>query len=129
MTAPVLSVCVSCRSPDGPDTARPGDALLSRLREAAQARRSDVVVRPVECLSVCKRPCTVALSSPGRYTYVFGDLDPVADADALLDCARIYAEQEHGYMLWRERPEPLRRGIVARIPPTSWLAEDGRHPR
>ena len=48
---------------------------------------------------------------------------------ALLDCAIAYANQEHGYLLWRERPEPLRRGIVARIPPAGWLTEDGRHPR
>jgi len=62
-------------------------------------------------------PCTVAISSPGRCTYVFGDLDPARDAAATLASARTYAGQEHGYMLWRERPEPLRRGIVARIPP------------
>ena len=30
---------------------------------------------PVECLSVCKRPCTVALAAPGKWTYVVGDLD------------------------------------------------------
>ena len=34
-----------------------------------------VAVQPVECLSVCKRPCTVALAAPGKWTYVVGDLD------------------------------------------------------
>jgi predicted metal-binding protein len=100
--------------------------LLASLRDAVPA---GVIVRPVQCLSVCKRPCTVALSGPDRYTYVFGDLDPARDSGALLDCVRTYGEREHGYMLWRERPEALRRGIVARIPPGGWIADDGAHPR
>ena len=88
-----------------------------------------MLVRPVQCLSVCKRPCTASLSGPERYTYVFGDLEPQTGAAALLDCARAFLEREHGYLLWRERPEPLRRGIVARIPPPHGLAADGAHPR
>lgn len=125
----VVSVCISCRSADGPDTDRPGEALIAALRSAARRAGSTISVRPVQCLSVCKRPCTVALSSPGRYTYLFGDLDPAADIPALLEGVATYARQEHGYMLWRERPEALRKGILARIPPTGWDAEDGRHPR
>lgn len=122
-----LSVCISCRGTDAPESDRPGEALLAALREAEAG--SNLRIRPVQCLSVCKRPCTVALSSAGRYTYVFGDLDPATGAAALLECAKAYGEQEHGYLLWRERPEPLRRGIVARIPPLSWESDDGRHPR
>ena len=125
----VISVCTSCRGSGEAESDRPGERLLASLRQARDEAGSDVIVRPVQCLSVCSRPCTVALASPGRYTYVFGDLDPATDAAALIDGARIYAEQEHGYMLWRERPEPLRRGIVARIPPPAWESEDGRHPR
>lgn len=125
----VLSVCVNCRGPD-PDGVNPGEALLAALRAAAPADHGcDLRIRPVQCLSVCKRPCTAALASPGRYTYVFGDLDPARDAAALLDCVRTYAEREHGYMLWRERPEALRGGIVSRIPPVVWDAPDGAHPR
>lgn len=127
--AAILSVCTSCRAADGA-AGSPGDVLLAALR-AAQAEGVDpaILVRPVQCLSVCQRPCTVALSGPERYTYVFGDLDPDRDAAALLDCARTYAATEHGYLLWRERPEPLRRGIVARLPPPGWTTDDGRHPR
>ncbi|MGA0598855.1 DUF1636 family protein [Enterovirga sp. CN4-39] len=128
-TPVAVSVCVSCRSADGGDGS-PGDALLAALRTAqASGAASDVVIRPVQCLSVCKRPCTIALSRRDGYTYVFGDLDPALHADAVLECAESYAAQEHGYLLWRERPEPLRRGIVARIPPVSWTTKDGRHPR
>ena len=124
----VISVCTSCRPAEGEGS--PGETLLAALL-GLQAERpaADVVVRPVQCLSVCKRPCTAALSGADRYTYVFGDLHPEDGAAALLDCARLYREAEHGYLLWRERPEPLRRGILARIPPVGWLEADGRHPR
>lgn len=125
----VLGICVSCRGAD-PDAPNPGGAMLAALRAADPSGSGcDLRIRAVQCLSACKRPCTAALTSPGRYTYVFGDLDPARDAEALLDCVRTYAAQEHGYMLWRERPEALRRGIVSRIPPVDWDAPDGAHPR
>jgi predicted metal-binding protein len=129
----VLSVCVSCQTvgeagSGEAGSARPGERLLARLRDDVLGDGS-LTIRPVQCLSVCKRPCTVALSSPGRYTYLFGDLDPETGADALLTCVASYRQQEHGYLLWRERPEPLRRGILARVPPVGWDGEDGRHPR
>jgi predicted metal-binding protein len=71
----------------------------------------------VECLSVCKRPCTVAVSSPGRWTYVYGDLDPASAAETILAGAALYARTPDGIVPWRERPEALRKGVVARIPP------------
>ena len=125
----ILSVCTTCKAEGESGTDLLGARLYAALREAADAAGAAVIVRPVQCLSVCKRPGTAALSSPGRYTYVFGDLDEATGPAALLDCAKAYLEHEHGYLLWRERPEPLRRGIVARIPPAGWIGEDGRHPR
>ncbi|MDB5557862.1 MAG: metal-binding protein [Enterovirga sp.] len=124
----VVAVCVSCR-PAGAPAGLPGAELLARLREEAGCLGPGVEIRPVQCLSVCKRPCTIALSSPGRYTYVFGDIDPAGGAAEIVACLEVYRQQEHGYMLWRERPESLRRGIVARIPPITWDTEDGSHPR
>lgn len=122
----VVSVCVSCRAAAGPDEARPGADLLAALRATDVP---GVEVRAVQCLSVCKRPCTVALSAPGRYTYLFGDVDAAGGIVDLLACIETYRRQEHGYMLWRERPESLRRGILARIPPLDWAPADGSHPR
>ncbi|MBV9076191.1 MAG: DUF1636 domain-containing protein [Methylobacteriaceae bacterium] len=125
-TAPrtVMSVCVTCRR-DG-EAERVGERLFAALQAAGGPA---VAVRPVQCLSVCKRACTVALSGPGRYTYLFGDLDPDRDVAALLEGARLHAEAEHGFLLWRERPEALRRGTVARVPPLGWSPADGRPPR
>ena len=38
--------------------------------------RTNLAVAAVECLASCKRPCTAAIASPGKWTYVVGLLDP-----------------------------------------------------
>lgn len=119
----VIAVCTTCRTES---EASPGLEMIAALRRLAPP---GVAVRPVACLSVCRRPVTATLSGPDRYTYVFGDLEPQAGAGALAACASAYRTVPHGFLLWRERPELLRRGIVARIPPPDWASEDGSHPR
>jgi predicted metal-binding protein len=78
-------------------------------------------LRGVNCLSQCKRSCTVALSGPGRFTYVFGDLDPEAPdhADAVLAVTASYAAAPEGFLAREDRPAPLRAGILGRVPPLS----------
>ena len=34
----------------------------------------------------------------------------------------------YGFVRWRDRPEVLRRGLVARLPPAAWSPEDGSPP-
>jgi predicted metal-binding protein len=68
-------------------------------------------------MSGCDRACTVALSAAGKPSYLFGDKRPDAEtARAVLDLARLYAESATGDLPRRDRPEPFRRGILARIP-------------
>jgi predicted metal-binding protein len=122
-----LHVCVTCRPPDGPEAEadRPGSqlyrALQARLAEAEPPL--DIRLEPARCLSVCKRPCTVAVSSPGRWSYIYGDLDPAISLDAILDGVRRYAATSDGIVPWRERPQEFRKGVVARIPPLNSLPE------
>ena len=52
-----------------------GPGLFEALGERLAAE-PDIALKAVECLSVCKRPCTVALAAPGKWTYVVGDLTP-----------------------------------------------------
>ena len=120
MAAPVtVYVCSTCRAAsDDPDGPRAGARLAAALRRKARRGATDVIVSPVECLSVCKRPVTVAFASPGRWTYVYGDFDAEA-ADEILAAAALYGETEDGLIPWRQRPEPLKRGVVARLPPSS----------
>jgi predicted metal-binding protein len=110
-------VCVSCRGKDN-DAERPGrrlfDAITGRLGEGDD---TGITVTPVECLAVCKRPCTVALAAPGRWTYVVGDLHPQDHVDDLIAMALRYGTSSDGIVPWRERPQSFRKGVVCRIPP------------
>ncbi len=115
-----LHVCVTCRQAGGPDdkALRPGAVLHQALIEAlAQPDAPMVRVEAVECLSVCKRPCTIAVSGPGRWTYIYGDLSADTSVETILDGVRRYAATTDGLVPWRERPEAFRKGVVARIPP------------
>ncbi|MGQ3356774.1 MAG: DUF1636 family protein [Phreatobacter sp.] len=116
-----LMVCTTCRAAGADaDAPRPGAQLLAALGEALAANTDAgvrVVVEPVECLSVCKRPCTVSITAPGRWTYVYGDVDAAAHAGPLIAFATQYVATADGLVPWRERPEFIRKGVVARIPP------------
>jgi predicted metal-binding protein len=59
----------------------------------------------------------VAFSGEGRFTYLFGDLDPERDAPAVLDAFTLYAERPDGFMERFKRPEVLQAGILGRVPP------------
>lgn len=108
-----LLVCVTCKSGERNLGAAFHEKLAERLAGEA------IAVRPVECLAVCKRPCTVALAAPGKWTYVVGDLDPAEHVEDAANAARKYAASADGVVPWRERPVPFRKGVVARTPPLS----------
>ena len=48
------------------------------------------MVRPVQCFSVCKRPATVAVTSPDGYTFLFGDLQTDSGTAALKSFVKSY---------------------------------------
>jgi predicted metal-binding protein len=123
----VVSVCVTCKTGVAGSEIRPGPALIDALR-AAIAPGTDVVVRPVQCLGVCKRPTTVAVSGADGFTFVFGDQNPEVAPAALASFVQSYREADYGFVPWRQRPEVLRRGLVARLPPAAWSPEDGSPP-
>ncbi len=124
-TAACLSVCFRCKPEGwrGEDDSRPGVALADAIEQEARRRGLDLdLLRDVRCMSQCKRPCVVAFSGEGRFTYLFGDLDPQRDAPAVLDAFRLYAERPDGFMERFERPEALQAGILGRVPPLAPLA-------
>ena len=122
----VVSVCTTCKSAVG--GASVGPLLLDAITAGLGAGDSDIVVRPVQCLGVCKRPATVAVSSPDGYTFLFGDLETQSGSAALLSFVRSYRQSGYGLVPWRERAEVLRKGMVARLPPARWSPDDGRAP-
>jgi predicted metal-binding protein len=118
--AATLHVCVTCVAGEDRETVlRAGRRLHDALVEAQ--RRQDYPPRfrivEAECLSNCNRGCSVALSGPGRWSYVYGDLGQASVEDLLAGASR-YAATKDGLVPWRERPTIFRKGVIARIPPS-----------
>jgi predicted metal-binding protein len=120
--APTVYVCVTCRPPGQVDSElRPGAVLAAAVERAAAG--SEVAVRRMRCLGNCSRGPSAALRCNGSWTYVFGDLDQ-ANAGALVEGARLLARAADGILPWRGRPEPLKRGLIARVPPIGFEEVD-----
>jgi predicted metal-binding protein len=120
--ATTIHVCITCRSagePLEPKTERAGARLLAALSALADDR---VRITAVECLSVCKRPCTIGFAAAGKWTYVYGDFSPEG-APAILAAAELYALAPDGLIPWQQRPEALKKGVVARLPPLPPISE------
>jgi predicted metal-binding protein len=118
-TAATLHVCVTCLAGEDRETVpRAGRRLHDGLVEAQRRQHDPPSFRIVEaeCLSNCNRGCSVALSGPGRWSYVYGDLSETSVDDLLAGASR-YAATTDGLVPWRERPTIFRKGVIARIPP------------
>ncbi len=131
----VLYVCTGCnhtKSGEERIGVRSGKRLWDALiAEVARRGGSAVHVAPVACLSVCKDTCAAALTAPGKYTYVFGWLDPLTSAADLLSCAELYAGAEGGHVPRAERPTATRR-LISRVPSPGRdpdVDDDPRNPR
>ena len=123
----VVSVCVTCKISDS--GAVVGPDMFAAIQAALGDDDPNVVVRPVQCLSVCKRPATVAVTSPDGYTFLFGDLQAQSGTAALASFVKSYQNSDYGLVPWRERAEVLRKGMLARVPPMRWSPDDGRAPK
>ena len=123
----IVSVCITCKTADGGTVVGPD--MFAAVRAALGEGDPGIVVRPVQCLSVCKRPATVAVTSLDGYTFLFGDLRADSGAAALASFVKSYQNSGYGLVPWRERAEVLRKGMVARVPPMRWSPDDGRAPK
>jgi predicted metal-binding protein len=121
-----LLVCTTCASTwqNGKKVGiSGGETLLKELSELHQhwQMRSQFEIHAVSCMSACSHACVVTFAAKGKYSYLFGDLPSDAEnmpatASAILACAEIYGDRPDGMMAWKERPEPLKSGVIARIP-------------
>jgi predicted metal-binding protein len=123
LASTTIYICITCRrAGDTDDAARPGLQLARATAQAA--RNTGIAVRQVRCLANCSRGLSAAIRCDGSWTYVFGGLDPDRDAEALIEGARLLARAEDGVMPWRGRPEVLKRGLIARVPPIDFIEEN-----
>ncbi|MEM9771745.1 MAG: DUF1636 domain-containing protein [Cyanobacteria bacterium P01_D01_bin.73] len=133
MTVPVptttLFVCTSCASTwdKGQRVGTSGgNRLLAALQEKydqlPEEQRRSLTIQPTPCMSACSHACAVSFSAPGKHQYLFGDLPHEGEAvdttcDAVFECAALYGSKADGMMGWSDRPEPLKNGVIARMPP------------
>jgi predicted metal-binding protein len=111
-----IYVCITCRRAGDPEEdVTPGLRLARATARAAEG--TGVAVRKVRCLANCSRGSSAAIRRDGAWTYVFGELDPDRDASSLVEGAQLFSESYDGLMPWRGRPEALKRGLIARVPP------------
>jgi len=116
LTAPTVYVCITCRHEGAPEAdPRPGVLLAKAVSKAAAG--TGVSVCEVQCLANCSRSLSAALRCDGSWTYVFGGLDEREDAEALVEGVRLLADAPNGILPWRGRPDILKRGLIARVPP------------
>ncbi|RUU89173.1 DUF1636 domain-containing protein [Mesorhizobium sp. M7A.T.Ca.TU.009.01.3.1] len=116
-----IIVCASCRNETGSDAhPRAGELLADDTRRAASG--DDIRIRSVECLGNCKRRLSAAILRDGCWSYVFGDLTETSGAD-LVTGAKLFATSTDGLIPWRDRPDSLKRGLIARIPPLDMLKD------
>jgi predicted metal-binding protein len=120
--AVTLHVCITCRAgqPLQEGETTPGARLHAAILGADLPE--GVNVMPVECLSACNQGCSIALSAPGRWSYVYGRLSD-ANASDVIAGAAAYAAAPDGIVPWRSRPEIFRKQSLARIPPIVALPE------
>ena len=112
-------VCTTCRdAAHDPDLPSAGARLYAALLK--ETLPDDVRLVPVECLSVCKRTCAVSFAAAGKWTYVYGDLPADEAAPTILAGAQLYGQAADGIIPWRQRPDALKKGVIARVPPLTF---------
>ena len=121
--APTVYVCTTCKRAGEPDTEPRLGALLAAATERAAAG-TEVNVRRLRCLANCTRGPSAAMRCNGSWTYVFGGLD-AGCAEALVEGVQLLANAADGILPWRGRPDVLKRGLIARVPPIDFEGIDG----
>lgn len=116
-------VCITCRTPTDPDDAPCKGLALANATKLALGDELDVAVKRVRCLGNCNRGLSAAIRREQAWTYVFGHLDAERDGPTLIAGARLFAGSTDGLMPWRGRPDPLKKGLIARVPPIDFDGE------
>ncbi len=129
-TSHILFVCTTCASvwQDGKRQGISGGEKL--LKQLSQQHKNwqlsnSFSIKPVECMSACSHFCAVSFAAPGKHTYVFGDIPYQTEtlsemSAAVLECASLYYSKPDGLLSWSERPEKLKKGVLARVPPLTF---------
>lgn len=94
---------------------RPGAQLLAKLDSAELP--AGLRIHGVDSLSNCKNGCTIVLQAAARWTYIYGNINPVSDFEQLCEGIASYSDSEDGIVSWKQRVALFRKNSIARIPP------------
>jgi len=116
---PTLSICLSCR--DGREEiymTRGGRRFAKKLLNKNLLKKQ-VNLRGINCMSNCKRACTISLTAKKSFTYVFGDIDPENSeySESLIELVSKYCLSSDGFLRRRDRPLLFQSSILGRLPP------------
>ena len=117
MSNPTLFVCQSCNGDDHKRIKPSQSAQLLEQLNTLQPKKSPLTIQPVGCLWMCSKACVVAVSAAKQPTYLFTDLPSVESAEALLQFAELYHQCSGDSIRYRQLPEALKSGGIAKIPP------------
>lgn len=134
--ATTILVCTTCggRWENGQQVGTSqGEVMRDRLLAAQEQRPAEAgspvdapsitlptpKIEAVKCMGACSHACAVGIAAPSKNKYLFGDLSPEDPATiaAILDCAALHTAKEDGLMPMGDRPVPLQRSVLGRIPP------------
>ena len=98
-----ITVCAACRE-------GAGRRLAERLEGAG------IEVRLAECLLACGSPLALAVTGEGKAAYLFGDLDPEAQAGEVAAFMALYRDAPAGEVADARPCGALRFCLKGRIP-------------
>lgn len=107
-----IIVCTRCRDPL--DGAAAAEKLLGQL--TARGGLEGFAVETVACMAGCDRPLAVGFRAEGKASFLFGDIEPARDVEALRHFAKLCRSLPDGWCNESQRPEGLRGKTLARIP-------------
>ena len=101
-----------------------GQRLASNLKDAFKDEQN-LILRGVNCMSNCKRACTISLTAKKSFTYVFGDIDPENSeySESLIELVSKYSLSSDGFLRRRDRPLLFQSSILGRLPPIECNSE------
>lgn len=124
MTQHTLFVCILCRfsqTEKEQEGLSGGQYLFNQLQAGLEAchLQNHIHLQPVRCMGACDRSCVVAFSAPNKLTFILSRLSPLDSLHELLQFSGQYVACADGKVPYKERPEVVKKGIHAVLPPLS----------
>ncbi|MGI0483819.1 DUF1636 domain-containing protein [Pantanalinema rosaneae CENA516] len=122
MTQNTLLVCTLCQLAEteaAPEGLSEGQLLFNQLKAGLETSgiRDRIHLQPVRCMGACDRSCMVAFTAPQKLTFILHQLSPTDSIPELLQFCQQYAAAPDGRVPYKDRPEAVKQGIHAVLPP------------